>query len=73
MKVSTGNDITPLLQFFTSNLNLEYVVYSNNASLMFQIFLFIFFGGLECVGKFFAYVPILYFWETSGFEPRELP
>jgi hypothetical protein len=34
-----------------------------------------FFGGLECVGHFLAYVasPILYFCEMSGFEPRELP
>ncbi len=39
-----------------------------------QSFYFYFLGGLECVGHSFAYVAhFVYFWEMSGFEPRELP
>ncbi len=30
-------------------------------SIYFSFFVFIFFGGLECVGQSFAYVPIVYF------------
>jgi hypothetical protein len=37
-----------------------------------SLFLVYFFGGLECVGHFFAYVGHFVF-EMSGFEPRELP
>ncbi len=39
-----------------------------------RFFFVYFFGGLDCVGHSFAYVPLfMFFSQMSGFEPRELP
>ncbi len=37
-----------------------------------KIFFFSFFGRLKRVGRSLASVAHLYFWEMTGFEPREL-
>ncbi len=40
----------------------------------FWIFFYVFFGGLDCRWPLLCLCrAVLYFWEMSGFEPRELP
>ncbi len=36
-------------------------------------FLYIFLAGLSVLATPLLMLPILYFWEMSGFEPKELP
>ncbi len=49
------------------NIHLKLIYCGKNISVC------VFFGGLECVGRSFAYVAHLIFFRYVWFEPRELP